>query len=552
MAKIVSIFFKSPRIKTKYDSSLLNLKRWIKNEFSNSHTLKELENTTTFHSIIGYFEELNLDINHGLLGFAEIGEWKKMGIVPDGNYFIFRKESENLELLSDSTGSRTIWYFSNDEFFAFSSSQFSVIKFLGNFEFNEKVVPWMLSSGTLGPNNSWDKRINFLNRNSLLKYNFDNNNIEIKNIEKQYYSDNTKLPSIESCFKCSFDQVTIESNCTGHLLSGGIESRILLHFIAIPNQLRCYTWTFKEFLKQKDSDVNVAIRLTNKCGLEHHILPLENESLNVNEIFDRFLKYGEGRVDHISGYLDGFKIWSDFQNSRVKNIVRGDHNFGVSKSHSPRMARKTQGCELVNDFKNLNNLLLSDQKDIDIIIEDKNEKNLNYSLRLARNFRKQYVNSALTDLKLAFVEIHNPLLNNKVVEYSEKIQSKILLDKKLTRHLINKYFPDIPFARKTSIGDMNVILSESFKGLICSYLNSVHERDWSRLGLNSVEISKILNDLNNNSNVVNPKSKNWLKEYIPKNIKKFFSKYKKEEVPKIRLLFRIFIIVKVYEKLSTE
>ena len=61
---------------------------------------------------------------------------------PLGSYALFRDTEEYCEIVSDATGSRTIWYYFNEHFFISSTSQRAIIMFLGNFEFNEKVIPW--------------------------------------------------------------------------------------------------------------------------------------------------------------------------------------------------------------------------------------------------------------------------------------------------------------------------------------------------------------------------------------------------------------------------
>ena len=46
--------------------------------------------------------------------------------------------------------------------------------FLGNFDFDKRTIPWMLSTGTLGPFYSWDKRISLLPPDSSITLNKNN------------------------------------------------------------------------------------------------------------------------------------------------------------------------------------------------------------------------------------------------------------------------------------------------------------------------------------------------------------------------------------------
>jgi hypothetical protein len=55
--------------------------------------------------------------------------------------------------------SRTLWYALTDRELIASSSQRAIVTLLGSFEPNRDVLPWMLSSGTLGATAAWDARL---------------------------------------------------------------------------------------------------------------------------------------------------------------------------------------------------------------------------------------------------------------------------------------------------------------------------------------------------------------------------------------------------------
>ena len=60
---------------------------------------------------------------------------------------------------TDVLGTRSVWYFKDDDVFVASTSQFMILSFIGSFEFERATIPWIFSSGTLGPGLSWDRRI---------------------------------------------------------------------------------------------------------------------------------------------------------------------------------------------------------------------------------------------------------------------------------------------------------------------------------------------------------------------------------------------------------
>lgn len=87
---------------------------------------------------------------------------------PDGSYALVRSDEAVVEAVSDPAGSRTIWTFVDDKVFVCATSQRAILMIVGDLAFDERVVPWMLSTGTLGPECSWDRRIQRLPPGSTL------------------------------------------------------------------------------------------------------------------------------------------------------------------------------------------------------------------------------------------------------------------------------------------------------------------------------------------------------------------------------------------------
>ena len=78
---------------------------------------------------------------------------------PEGTFVIFRANERTLEILTDPVGSRPAWYYIDEEILIAGTSQRAIVSLLRSFEFNTKVIPWLLVTGTPGPTEAWDCRV---------------------------------------------------------------------------------------------------------------------------------------------------------------------------------------------------------------------------------------------------------------------------------------------------------------------------------------------------------------------------------------------------------
>ena len=90
----------------------------------------------------------------------EDADWAAVGAAaPDGTYAILRHDDEAVELLSDTFGSRTVWYVHTDALFLASTSQRALVALLGSFVPRAETATWLLAAGNLGPDCAWDERL---------------------------------------------------------------------------------------------------------------------------------------------------------------------------------------------------------------------------------------------------------------------------------------------------------------------------------------------------------------------------------------------------------
>ena len=75
----------------------------------------------------------------GLFLFRPLGSARSAA--PDGSYAICRANDRSVELLTDFVGSRTLWYYFDDNLLLASSFQRALVTLLGSFELNREAIP---------------------------------------------------------------------------------------------------------------------------------------------------------------------------------------------------------------------------------------------------------------------------------------------------------------------------------------------------------------------------------------------------------------------------
>ncbi|PWT94108.1 MAG: hypothetical protein C5B54_00525, partial [Acidobacteria bacterium] len=214
-----------------------------------------------------------------LLGkvFNEDARWREpLTEFPDGSYALFRDNDDYCEIVSDPVASRTIWYYRDEKVFIASTSQRALVMFIGNFDFEEKVIPWMLSSGTLGPGLSWDKRIRAVPVDSSVTLNkvdwtfsTRSNSVFFKAANR---SNEQHKKLLEESLKATFRAVNLDYSHWVLPLSGGYDSRGILCLLSESTdirRLRTITWGLESSRTMKENDAYVAEELANSLRVNH-------------------------------------------------------------------------------------------------------------------------------------------------------------------------------------------------------------------------------------------------------------------------------------------
>lgn len=499
-----------------------------------------------------------------LLGklFHKNEDWRKTEIdYPDGNYAIFRSNKNKIEVVCDNLGTRCVWYYFDDDLFIASTSQKGIIEFLGNFQFDRLVIPWIISTGSLGPSHAWDKRIEkvpadgsvVIDKNLWTLHTKSNPvhfNPQILPIEKQ---EKKLFDALATTFK-NLDKIQ-NWNIT---LSGGHDSRAILlllkKFGNIKETFKTVTWGEKAAMKDSNGDVIIAQRVAEKLNTCHKYFPTESSKENTNEIIEKFLKHGEGRIDHIAGYLDGFFIWKNLYENGVQGIIRGDEVFGYNKILSPLIVNSFMGLTLCSDFSNLKKyefIQNLEQKKPNYLIQRKNESIHTWRDRIFHQYRIPYIQSALADLKFPYVEQINPFLSKKIVKVMRELPDDLRTDKRLFKQIMTKIDINIPYAKRDSNGlVINIVKQRSMVSLIKEELSSADAK--------AIFPEDFLNQVIQNLRIENKekkiKNKSFLKlvkQSIPTNFKRFLSQRRNTLMLDDNVLgFRVLIICRMHKKLS--
>lgn len=405
---------------------------------------------------------LSLAVGH----LVDAGAWERPGnSAPDGAYALFRSDEASVEIVSDIVASRTVWYAMTDEFFVAATSQRAIVALLGNFEFNQAVLPWMLINGTLGPGLSWDKRVHCLPGATSLVLDRNAWTLQVRTEPVRFTadpaSDAEQRQRVIEALRHTIGAARVADPQWAIALSGGVDCRTILCCLQDTQGLRAVTWGLLASRKDKSNDAYIAARLARHFGLEHLYFETDLASEPLDRVFERFVANGEGRTDRISAYADGFELWRELAESGVRGIIRGDEAFGRARVRSTLEVRADVGALTWSDISGL-----PPPDHLDLPVPERpgwleqldGESLATFRDRLYQQYRVPFFLGALSDLKFPYAEIINPLLSNSIIEMIRRLPDRLRTDKLLLRRIADQLSPRIPFARSSAIQPGDEIL----------------------------------------------------------------------------------------------
>lgn len=513
----------------------------------------------------GAFDTNELSLLAGTLFEEDSINWSEpRGSYPDGNYALFRVNQDEVEIVSDCAATRTVWYYHDDELFVASTSQLAIVMYLESFSFNDATIPWLLSTGSLGPNLSWDKRFRRLQPDSSLlldrkdwHISVQSNQAFFREVKRQPEEHQKQLTDAIGQTIASISAIDFKHWVLP--LSGGYDSRGILCFIkkiiGIPDGLKAVTWGLEESVHEEGNDAKVAKDLARTIGVPHDFYHTDISSEPIEAIIERFLFCSEGRIDHIAGYMDGMDIWKRFHDENITGVIRGDEGFGWVPVSSEMTVRTSVGCGLCSDFKNLTHIIDEFKlpaQELPNDLQKRDEETLDsWRDRLYHSYRLPTILSALSDIKFSYVDQINPLLSRTVINYVRSVPDNLRTDKLLFRRIVESISPNVPFATKgANASPVEILKNKKVYDLLKFEINSRYSADL--LGRDFIEfINRGMESEKANSGKKKRSIKSLISSMLPKSIKNIMrDTVAKPTVHGNILAFRVFIIVKMHKKLT--
>lgn len=384
---------------------------------------------------------------------------------PEGAFALFRSNDRTVEVLSDMVASRSIWYYHDDEVFIAATSQRAIAVVLGHFDFNSDAISWMVSCSTPGLDAGWDRRVRRVHPDSVVR--LDRSawvcSVEERPIELATRADDDPdaAAALLTVLRNVFRSATFNGREWILPLSGGYDSRAILCLLRDRTGLRTMTWGLAAARRDPESDAAVAQDLATTMGVANEYLVTDVADEPMETLLNRFVVAGEGGVDHLSGYMDGFAIWKALHERGVAGIIRGDEGFGWVDGQPPSNARRDVGLFLWRDHGNLpplQRLGLAEQDLPERFERRPSETPAQWRDRLYHAFRIPVVLAALSDLKLAYVEVANPLLARSVLIHVRGLPDHHRDSKRLFRSVVDSVAPRVRIARRAATASRAMLL----------------------------------------------------------------------------------------------
>jgi hypothetical protein len=395
-------------------------------------------------------------------------DWHVPGAaLPDGSFALLRANDTHIELAADGVASRTLWYAITDRELIASSSQRAIVTLLGSFEPNRDALPWMLSSGTLGPSAAWDARLHRVQPGERVlldraSWRLTSTIEPLEFAPDEAASRTTQLERLRAAVDDACRRWSFDARKWVLTLSGGTDSRSLLCLLR-HRGIEAVTWGVPDSANQDGNDAHIARLLASTLAVPHRFFAMDSRADAAEVVLERFLDAGEGRVARISGYVDGFRIWKTLFDEGYDGIIRGDEAFGSVPVSTPYAVRFTASLTMLSDYfsrEERETFELPEQRLPERLARGRGETLATWRDRLYQQFRVPTLLAGLTDVKTAYVEVGNPLLARSVLECVRALPDALRTEKCLWREIVGAQLPDVALATRVAIPSLAEVLAD--------------------------------------------------------------------------------------------
>ena len=485
---------------------------------------------------------------------------------PDGSFVVFRHDKNAVEIVTDVVASRPTWYYYDTSIFLAATSQRALVALLGSFEFNSAAIPWILTTGSLGPTAAWDRRIFRLGADSTLRLSLRDWAVHIESTDVQFRPSRAPLEELQrglkTCLETNIGSMDFDYSKWILPLSGGYDSRALLYLLPNPSNIRTVTWGIESIKQEVGTDGLIAGQLAKEVGTKHRFIPIDDSGEPIEVVFDRFIKCGEGTIDHFAGYTDGFNLWRKFSEDGINGIIRGDTTFTAKDVDSPTDVLQVLGIYHWNDFANLPTANECGITDIELPEEFQRrggETLPQWRDRLMRTVRIPTVIASLNSLKSHYVEVANPFLYREIADFHATIPDPLRTEKRLLRTLFEPGNPahlsesNIPFAQYSALARKARILGSADAVKV---LRSTAKSDLAYALLPHAlldTLSKNIKHYEASNRTLRRRALNLVGYSLRQNVKRILPR--SEPAPKLSfnaLAFRVLVICKMHEVLTQD
>jgi asparagine synthetase B (glutamine-hydrolysing) len=485
----------------------------------------------------------------------EDADWATVGAAaPDGTYAIVRHDDGAVELLTDTFGSRTVWYVHTDELFLASTSQRALVALLGSFSPCPETVTWLLAAGNLGPDRGWDERLRRLPHAACLRLDRRRWTLSTTREELTYVARplaaEEHLSQLRDAIFGVCAKLDVESSSTALTLSGGCDSRSLLVGLASAGKsVTCVTWGLAASPADPRNDAAIARLLARRFGMPHEYLHLDVTAEPARDVFSRFLRAGEGRIEDFGGYTDGLRAWEQLFGAGVATILRGDCP-GWGSPYDPvneSVARSiNMHCTLVDDYPDghlIHRLGLTAQRRPDAFFQRDDETLDQYRDRLYNDYELPTCMAAYTDVKCAYLEVVNPLLGREIVRVTSELPDELRHLRAGFEQVAGALVPDVPFAEHPADEQLGAYLSRpSVRAELVDELSSPAARSV----LSEAALTALLADLERPLSVTKSRLRARAKVVVPRRLVRAVRPAPRPHTETQRLAYRAYMASRMH------